>query len=302
MLGAQCLLEVRRRFWGGSGRPLMLMLVRSAAALATMRPVFLLRASSCSNSRKNILNRNSSGFWVEVTRKQERTSRDGRFPGDRMSAANGSPSVSSCTARCFATVFRGAVPLGVTWYGACLPQSVFKRLFSKKEMRILMVGLDAAGKTTILYKLKLGEIVTTIPTIGFNVEVRGVCAQSPCVLCPCVCADDHGAGARRWSTRTSTSPCGTLEGRTKSGRSGGASCSCCALHLQRAHRCELVLRSRVAERVVRRGSGQPVCAKAMVQGPGHAHKTGIFCSCVTRAVSHQKSLPIVGACTLTRRP
>nr|XP_027205385.1 ADP-ribosylation factor 6-like [Dermatophagoides pteronyssinus] len=43
-------------------------------------------------------------------------------------------------------------------------------LFGKKECRILMVGLDAAGKTTILYKLKLGEIVTTIPTIGFNVE------------------------------------------------------------------------------------------------------------------------------------
>ncbi|CDO55095.1 similar to Saccharomyces cerevisiae YDL137W ARF2 ADP-ribosylation factor [Geotrichum candidum] len=43
-------------------------------------------------------------------------------------------------------------------------------LFGRKEMRILMVGLDAAGKTTILYKLKLGEIVTTIPTIGFNVE------------------------------------------------------------------------------------------------------------------------------------
>ena len=38
----------------------------------------------------------------------------------------------------------------------------------KKEMRILMVGLDAAGKTTILYKLKLGEIVTTIPTIGMS--------------------------------------------------------------------------------------------------------------------------------------
>jgi len=48
--------------------------------------------------------------------------------------------------------------------------SVLKRLFGNKEMRILMVGLDAAGKTTILYKLKLGEIVTTIPTIGFNVE------------------------------------------------------------------------------------------------------------------------------------
>jgi len=48
--------------------------------------------------------------------------------------------------------------------------NIFNRLFGKKQMRILMVGLDAAGKTTILYKLKLGEIVTTIPTIGFNVE------------------------------------------------------------------------------------------------------------------------------------
>eukprot|EP01004_Peranema_trichophorum_P008499 NODE_7256_length_795_cov_162.538690_g6647_i0.p1 GENE.NODE_7256_length_795_cov_162.538690_g6647_i0~~NODE_7256_length_795_cov_162.538690_g6647_i0.p1 ORF type:complete len:183 (-),score=29.91 NODE_7256_length_795_cov_162.538690_g6647_i0:145-693(-) len=48
--------------------------------------------------------------------------------------------------------------------------SVFKSLFGKQDVRILMVGLDAAGKTTILYKMKLGEIVTTIPTIGFNVE------------------------------------------------------------------------------------------------------------------------------------
>merc|ERR1719235_1061547 len=47
---------------------------------------------------------------------------------------------------------------------------VWERIIGKQEMRILMVGLDAAGKTTILYKLKLGEVVTTIPTIGFNVE------------------------------------------------------------------------------------------------------------------------------------
>lgn len=40
----------------------------------------------------------------------------------------------------------------------------------QKEARILMVGLDAAGKTTILYKLKFGETVATLPTIGFNVE------------------------------------------------------------------------------------------------------------------------------------
>ena len=41
---------------------------------------------------------------------------------------------------------------------------------SMPPQRILMLGLDAAGKTTILYKLKHGEVVTTIPTIGFNVE------------------------------------------------------------------------------------------------------------------------------------
>lgn len=29
---------------------------------------------------------------------------------------------------------------------------------------------DNAGKTTLLYRLKMGEVVTTIPTIGFNVE------------------------------------------------------------------------------------------------------------------------------------
>eukprot|EP01111_Echinosteliopsis_oligospora_P006795 TRINITY_DN2114_c0_g1_i2.p1 TRINITY_DN2114_c0_g1~~TRINITY_DN2114_c0_g1_i2.p1 ORF type:complete len:158 (-),score=38.28 TRINITY_DN2114_c0_g1_i2:107-580(-) len=33
-----------------------------------------------------------------------------------------------------------------------------------------MIGLDAAGKTTILYQLKLGAVVNTVPTIGFNVE------------------------------------------------------------------------------------------------------------------------------------
>jgi len=51
-----------------------------------------------------------------------------------------------------------------------LAMSIWKKMWGKKEMRILMVGLDAAGKTTILYKLKLGDVVTTIPTIGFNVE------------------------------------------------------------------------------------------------------------------------------------
>lgn len=60
---------------------------------------------------------------------------------------------------------------------------IFAKLFSlfaagPKDTRILMVGLDAAGKTTILYKLKLGEVVTTLPTLGFNletVEYKNVC-------------------------------------------------------------------------------------------------------------------------------
>merc|ERR1719258_961712 len=51
-----------------------------------------------------------------------------------------------------------------------LISKLFDKLSAKKDCRILMVGLDAAGKTTILYKLKLGEVVTTIPTIVFNVE------------------------------------------------------------------------------------------------------------------------------------
>ncbi|KAJ7313679.1 hypothetical protein JRQ81_005285 [Phrynocephalus forsythii] len=42
--------------------------------------------------------------------------------------------------------------------------------FYGMDARILLVGLDAAGKTTLLYKLKLNETVTTVPTIGFNVE------------------------------------------------------------------------------------------------------------------------------------
>jgi ADP-ribosylation factor 1/2 len=48
--------------------------------------------------------------------------------------------------------------------------SMLAKLFPTKDFRLLMVSLDAAGKTTILYTLKLGEVVTTIPTIGFNVE------------------------------------------------------------------------------------------------------------------------------------
>ncbi|KAG2393436.1 hypothetical protein C9374_006967 [Naegleria lovaniensis] len=48
------------------------------------------------------------------------------------------------------------------------PFKTFRSL--KEEPRLLLLGLDQSGKTSLLYKLTLGEIVTTIPTIGFNVE------------------------------------------------------------------------------------------------------------------------------------
>eukprot|EP01025_Chloroclados_australasicus_P010896 TRINITY_DN14614_c2_g1_i1.p2 TRINITY_DN14614_c2_g1~~TRINITY_DN14614_c2_g1_i1.p2 ORF type:complete len:192 (-),score=15.24 TRINITY_DN14614_c2_g1_i1:388-963(-) len=49
-------------------------------------------------------------------------------------------------------------------------KKAFDKLFGNREMRVVMLGLDAAGKTTILYKLHIGEVLSTVPTIGFNVE------------------------------------------------------------------------------------------------------------------------------------
>ena len=45
-----------------------------------------------------------------------------------------------------------------------------QKMFGPERAKIAMLGLDAAGKTTVLYKLKIDETVTTIPTVGFNVE------------------------------------------------------------------------------------------------------------------------------------
>uniref|UniRef100_A0A7S3DLC5 Uncharacterized protein n=1 Tax=Palpitomonas bilix TaxID=652834 RepID=A0A7S3DLC5_9EUKA len=51
---------------------------------------------------------------------------------------------------------------------------LFSRLFrnwlGEKEFKVVIIGLNNAGKTTILYKLHLGEVVMTQPTIGSNVE------------------------------------------------------------------------------------------------------------------------------------
>jgi len=47
---------------------------------------------------------------------------------------------------------------------------LFSNFGNSKTNKILMLGLDNAGKTTILYRLKLNTFINTIPTIGFNVE------------------------------------------------------------------------------------------------------------------------------------
>eukprot|EP01002_Notosolenus_urceolatus_P013575 NODE_4506_length_793_cov_5.379032_g3741_i0.p1 GENE.NODE_4506_length_793_cov_5.379032_g3741_i0~~NODE_4506_length_793_cov_5.379032_g3741_i0.p1 ORF type:complete len:186 (+),score=40.80 NODE_4506_length_793_cov_5.379032_g3741_i0:139-696(+) len=47
---------------------------------------------------------------------------------------------------------------------------LWHRLFGEEEYKIVVIGLNNAGKTTILYALNLGEVVLTQPTIGSNVE------------------------------------------------------------------------------------------------------------------------------------
>lgn len=44
------------------------------------------------------------------------------------------------------------------------------RLFNHQEHKVIIVGLDNAGKTTILYQFSMNEVVHTSPTIGSNVE------------------------------------------------------------------------------------------------------------------------------------
>lgn len=46
----------------------------------------------------------------------------------------------------------------------------YSAIFKLHNYKLCMVGLDNAGKTTTLFKLHLGEVVNTQPTIGSNVE------------------------------------------------------------------------------------------------------------------------------------
>ena len=48
--------------------------------------------------------------------------------------------------------------------------SVLCKLCKRRNVKILFLGLETTGKTTILYQMKNGEFVETCHTIGFNVE------------------------------------------------------------------------------------------------------------------------------------
>jgi GTPase SAR1 family protein len=84
--------------------------------------------------------------------------------------------------------------------------SAIAKLFGGKQMRILMLGLDAAGKTTILYKMKLGDYVQTIPTIG--IWCRASCFSASLIR-------SQALTLRPSSTRTFDSIAGMQEDRRR---------------------------------------------------------------------------------------
>lgn len=60
-----------------------------------------------------------------------------------------------------------------------LQTSIFSDLPFWKPLHITILGLDSAGKTTILYRLQFNEFVNTVPTKGFNAEKVKVALGCP---------------------------------------------------------------------------------------------------------------------------
>jgi len=58
--------------------------------------------------------------------------------------------------------------VSVAFKSANLPHKFFQK--KKRYRKILILSLDAAGKTTLLYRIKTGNVINTIPTIGYNHE------------------------------------------------------------------------------------------------------------------------------------
>ena len=184
MWGAQCLLEVRRRFLGGSGRPSMLMLVRSAAALATI--------DLACNSRKNkngqlckAINKNGqlckvnpSRIEVEMPRythgviyiKNHDVRQDGQQPkGDRQGYQ------SSLGIACRAIV-QGFVFLNLAraFLMACGLASLVLVLITLYLLRIFTPGLSC-NVHGILTVIHLRRVTATLLTLSCNSQH----------VCPC---------------------------------------------------------------------------------------------------------------------
>jgi GTPase SAR1 family protein len=67
----------------------------------------------------------------------------------------------------------------------------------QQNKRLLLLGLDAAGKTTLLYKLRLGETVHTIPTVSSTHQTKSYIYRSD-------------STSKLYNTKTSVGQCGIL--------------------------------------------------------------------------------------------
>ena len=171
MWGAQCLLEVRGRFLGGSGRPSMLMLVRSAAALATI--------DLACNSRKNKNGQLCKAIIkVEMPRythgviyiKNHDVRQDGQQPkGDRQGYQ------SSLGIACRAIV-QGFVFLNLAraFLMACGLASLVLVLITLYLLRIFTPGLSC-NVHGILTVIHLRRVTATLLTLSCNSQH----------VCPC---------------------------------------------------------------------------------------------------------------------
>mmetsp|Transcript_1585 Transcript_1585/g.5412 ORF Transcript_1585/g.5412 Transcript_1585/m.5412 type:complete len:117 (+) Transcript_1585:156-506(+) len=102
-------------------------------------------------------------------------------------------------------------------------RKLFDKVFGNQDMRVVMLGLDAAGKTTILYKLHIGEVLSTVPTIGKPAKDPRrpfLSRLADLLLVSDARSLEKASTWRRFSTRTWCSLFGTSAGRPSSGRCG----------------------------------------------------------------------------------
>lgn len=95
----------------------------------------------------------------------------------------------------------------------CLFQDNRVHIGPKMEIRVVTLGLDGAGKTTILFKLKQDEFMQPIPTIGNGIHSTQLLRSNPVIfhiLLNQVCSSPLKVSMwRQWNTRTWNSPSGT---------------------------------------------------------------------------------------------